>query len=187
VKKGVPLKRILLLGGILVAVLVGFIAWPYLRQAASGLPAEVEFIEVGPTGQHVGGDIDYDQDLGTPPAGGPHNPDWQNCGFYDETVRDENAVHSLEHGAVWITYQPDVPQDELERLSDLTQSNSFVLVSPYPDQDAPAVATAWGIQQRLGSAEDPELEQFIKIYGQDPGSAPLGEHSSCTGGVGQPQ
>jgi hypothetical protein len=63
----------LLLGGILVAVLVGFIAWIYLRQAASGLPAEVEYIEVGPT-EHVGGNIDYDQDLGTPPAGDRTTP-----------------------------------------------------------------------------------------------------------------
>ncbi len=58
-------RGVLLLGSILVAVLLGFVAWPYLQQAASGLPAEVEFIEVGPTGQHVGGNIDYDQDLST--------------------------------------------------------------------------------------------------------------------------
>jgi hypothetical protein len=180
-------RGVFLLGGILVAVLVGFVAWTYSRQAASGLPAEVDVIEVGPTGQHVGGNIGYDQNLGTPPAGGAHNPDWQNCGFYDEPVRAENAVHSLEHGAAWITYQPDLPQDEIERLSDLTQSNSYVLVSPYPDQEAPVVATAWGIQQRLGSAEDAELKRFIKIYGQNPRSAPPGEHSSCTGGIGQPQ
>jgi hypothetical protein len=104
------MERIVLLGGILVAVLVSLVAWCFLRQAASGLPAEAEFIDVGPTSLHVGGNIDYDQDLGIPPAGGPHNPSWQNCGFYDELVRDENAVHSLEHGAVWITYQPDLPQ-----------------------------------------------------------------------------
>jgi hypothetical protein len=182
VKEAARVKRILLLGSLLVAVLVGFVGWAYLRQAASGLPAEVEYIEMG-SSEHVRGNIDYSQDLGTPPAGGPHNPVWQNCGFYDEPVRDEKAVHSLEHGAVWITYQPDLPKDELERLSDLTQSNSRVLVSSFPDQDAPVVATAWGLQQRLRSAEDPELEQFIELYAQNPG----GGHSSCTGGVGQPQ
>jgi hypothetical protein len=42
------------LGGILFAILVAFVAWPSLRQAASGLPAEVESLDVGPTGQHVG-------------------------------------------------------------------------------------------------------------------------------------
>ncbi len=144
---------------------------------------DVKTYDVGPGGRHTDGDVDYAQ---TPPVGGEHNPVWQNCGFYEEPVRDENAVHSLEHGAVWITYQPDIPQDEIELLRDLAQSNSYILVSPYPDQDAPVVVTAWGIQQRLWSAEDPELEQFIKIYGQDPKSAPAGGHSSCTGGIGQP-
>ena len=92
--------------------------------------AGVKDIDVGPTGIHILGDVDYDQ---TPPAGGQHHDVWQNCGFYDEPVRDENAVHSLEHGAVWITYQPDLPQEQIEKLSDLAQSNRFVLVSPYPD------------------------------------------------------
>ncbi len=79
-----------------------------MRQTASGLPAEVEFIDVGPTDQHVGGNIDYDQDSVTPPAGGPHNPNWQNRGFYDEPVCNENAVRSLEHVAIQIAYQPDL-------------------------------------------------------------------------------
>jgi uncharacterized protein DUF3105 len=100
-------------------------------------PAGVENIDVGPAGYHIIGNWDYDKSLGTPPAGGPHNDVWQNCGFYDEPVRDENAVHSLEHGAVWITYLPDLPQDEIEVLRDLAESNGFVLVSPYPDQVSP--------------------------------------------------
>ncbi len=45
------------------------------------------------------------------PVGGDHGPVLQNCGFYEEPVRNENAVHSLEHGAVWITYRPDLPVD----------------------------------------------------------------------------
>ena len=71
---------------VLDAVPVGLVAWSYLRKAASELRAELEFMDVGPTGQHVGGSIDYDQDLGTPPAGGPHNPSLQNRGFYDESL-----------------------------------------------------------------------------------------------------
>jgi hypothetical protein len=119
----------LFLGGILVAVLMGFVAAVYSREDASGPLAEVKDIDVGPTGLHDVRNIDYAQ---TPPAGGPHNPVWQNCGFYDEPVRDENAVHSLEHGAVWITYQPDLPQEQIGKLRDLAQSNRFVLISPYP-------------------------------------------------------
>ena len=52
---------------------------------------------------HTKEPVDYPQ---TPPVGGPHNPIWQNCGFYSKPVRNEHAVHSMEHGAVWITYSP---------------------------------------------------------------------------------
>jgi hypothetical protein len=125
--------------------------------------------------------VDYAQ---TPPAGGAHNDVWQNCGFYDEPITDEVAVHSLEHGAVWITYTPDVPQDEIERLRDLSEGNDFVLVSPYPDQGSPLVATAWGKQLSLESAEDPGLERFINAYTQGPQTPEPG--ALCTGGVGDP-
>ena len=158
-------------------------------------PAGVENIDVGPAGYHVVGNVDYEQDLGTPPAGGPHNDVWQNCGFYDDPVRDENAVHSLEHGAVWITYLPDLPQDEIEVLRALAEINGYVLVSPYPDQNSPVVATAWGKQLSLERAEDPALEQFVGAYSHNPkapGPASAtatagGGHDTCTGGTGRPQ
>src|SRR5215212_3432936 len=53
---------------------------------------------------HVDGPVEYPQ---TPPVGGNHSPVWQNCHYYDTSVPNERAVHSLEHGAVWITYSPD--------------------------------------------------------------------------------
>ena len=177
-------RGVLLLGGTLIAVLVGFVAAACSREDASKPLADVKDIDVGPPNQHRIGDLDYDQ---SPPAGGPHNPIWQNCGFYDERVRDENAVHSLEHGAVWITYQPDLPQKEIERLRDLAQNNSLVLASPYPDQNSPVVATAWGKQLTLESSEDSDLERFIRKYSEGPQTPDIGLGAGCSGGLGQPQ
>ena len=58
--------------------------------------------------QHVTTAVDYTE---SPPVGGPHAPppDWADCTgtVYTVDIRHENAVHSLEHGAVWITYNPD--------------------------------------------------------------------------------
>ncbi len=171
--------------GLIAAVfLAGFAALVILdvrQKAASGSPGGVQTYDVGPAGQHTEGDVDYAQD---PPAGGEHNLVWQNCGFYEEPVRDENAVHSLEHGAVWITYSPDLPQDEVERLRDLALSEDYVLVSPYPGLDSPVVASAWGKQLRLESAEDPALEQFIGAYRQGPQTPEPG--AACSGGIGNP-
>jgi hypothetical protein len=146
----------------------------------------VETYDVGPANMHTEGDVDYAQ---SPPVGGEHNPIWQNCGFCEEPVRSETAVHSLEHGAVWITYSPDLPQDEIDRLRDLVgtvaQSEDHVLVSPYPGLDSPLVASAWGKQLRLQSASAYDLERFIRTYSE---SAPAPDPGvPCTGGVGRPE
>jgi hypothetical protein len=146
------------------------------------LPEGVQTYDVGPAGVHAEENVDYAQN---PPAGGAHNPAWQNCGFYAEPVRNETAVHSLEHGAVWITYRSDLPQDEIERLRDLTQHNDYMLVSPYPDLDSPVMASAWGKQLSLEGADDPDLERFINAYSQGPQTPEPG--APCTHGVGQPQ
>jgi Protein of unknown function (DUF3105) len=178
-------RRVYIIIGLIAAVFIaGFAALVIVdarQKAASSPPDGVKSYDVGPAGDHTEGDIDYPQ---TPPAGGAHNPVWQNCGFYEEPVRDENAVHSLEHGAVWITYLPSIPQDEIERLRDLSEGNDFVLVSAKPDQDSPVVATAWGKQLTLESAEDPNLERFINAYSQGPQTPEPG--APCTGGIGAP-
>ena len=182
-----------LIAALFIAGFVALVVVDARQKAGSVPPGGVETYDVGPAGQHTEGIVDYPQ---SPPVGGEHNPIWQNCGFYEEPVRNENAVHSLEHGAVWITYLPDLPQEEIERLSDLAKSNSFVLVSPYSDQDSPVVATAWGKQLSLESAEDPDLERFVGAYShspQAPGPASAtataggGGHDTCSGGTGRPQ
>ena len=144
-------------------------------------PEGVKTYDVGPAGQHTEGEVDYEQ---SPPAGGKHNPVWQNCGYYAEPVRDENAIHSLEHGAVWITYSPDLSEDEVERLRDIAESQTYILVSPYEGLPSPVVASAWGKQLSLESAEDPDLERFIGAYRQGPQTPEPG--AVCTGGIGRP-
>lgn len=119
-----------------------------------------------------------------PPVGGRHAPTWQNCGYYDRPIQNETAVHSLEHGAVWITYRPDLPPDQIDRLKRLAQDQTHILVSPYEGLPAPVGASAWNRQLLLDSANDVRLDQFIRSFrvGQnapEPGAA-------CSRGVGEP-
>jgi hypothetical protein len=125
-------------------------------------------------------DIDYEQ---VPPVGGPHDPDWLACGAFDEPVRDENAVHDLEHGTVWITYDPDLPAGDVAALVGALPDDG--ILSPYPDLPAPVVVTVWGVQLRLTGADDPRLPAFIEEYG-DGGTAPE-PMASCEGGTADPQ
>jgi hypothetical protein len=130
---------------------------------------------------HVSGTVDYEQ---IPPVGGPHNPIWQNCGIYDQPVPNEQAVHSLEHGAAWITYQPDLPDDAVALLRDLVRGKAHVLLSPYEGLPAPVVASAWGVQLKLDGADDPRLPAFIAQFANGPQTPEPG--APCSGGTGSP-
>ncbi|MCU1587300.1 MAG: hypothetical protein JWN31_793 [Frankiales bacterium] len=99
----------------------------------------------------------------SPPVGGPHIDRWLACGVYTEDLPNENAVHSLEHGGVWITYQPGY--QAIGPLEAATRLNpEYVLVSPYKGQDSPVIVTAWGLQLKLQSSEDPRLVAFVERY-----------------------
>lgn len=110
------------------------------------------------TRDHVTGTVDYAQ---IPPAGGNHDGTWLTCGTYDAPVRSENAVHDLEHGAVWVTYRPDLPTEQVAVLQKLARSQTYVTLSPFPGLPAPVVATSWGKQLQLTGVGDTRLPAFI--------------------------
>jgi Protein of unknown function (DUF3105) len=128
------------------------------------------------------GPISYVQ---SPPAGGKHSPQWQNCGIYNAPVPNETAVHALAHGAVWVTYRSDVSIRDIAALERLARNRGYMLVSPYPEQAQPIVATAWGVQLRLDDPEDYRLKLFVSRYRQGPQAPEPGQ--PCTGGVGEPR
>lgn len=142
-------------------------------------PEGVEPIEVS-TRSHVEGDVEYET---LPGVGGDHAGVWVNCGFYPEPQVEEQAVHSLEHGAVWIGYRPDLPAEQVERLQALG-SQPYTLVSPVDGLAADVVASAWGARLELDSVDDPRLGQFLEFFRQGPQTPEPG--APCTGGVGAP-
>jgi len=148
------------------------------RKPSVDLSAVQSFTE---SRNHVQGTVTYPQ---TPPAGGDHNPVWLNCGIYTSPVPNENAVHDLEHGAVWITYQPTLSKSDVSKLTNLVKGQTYLLLSPYPNLPAPVVASAWGKQLRLTGASDPRLAAFVKKYKEGAQTPEPG--SPCTGGVGTP-
>jgi hypothetical protein len=144
---------------IAVVAIVGFFLFNR-QQASMAVPEGIkDFAYQG--AQHSEDPVEYTEH---PPVGGVHNPVWQNCGYYAVPVPNENAVHSLEHGAIWITYQPDLPADQVQKLQELAEAQSHILVSPMDDLPSPVVASAWNHQLELQSANDPELEAFIRLY-----------------------
>ena len=124
-------------------------------------------------------DVTYPQD---PPAGGPHAPVWLACGTYDEPVRDENVVHDLEHGTVWITHDPDLSDDDVAALVDQLPENG--ILSPREGLSSRVVVTVWGAQLRLDGADDQRLGLFLEEYGDGHTAPEFG--ASCEGGTPDP-
>jgi hypothetical protein len=120
----------------------------------------------------------------TPPVGGDHAPSWQNCGFYGTPIYKEAAVHSMEHGAVWITFRADLPADQVDQIQAYAQQ-PFTLASPWDPADgelpAPIVLSAWGAQVALESLPAPEADQFLTTYRQSLDAPEPG--APCTGGI----
>jgi hypothetical protein len=170
-------RNALLLRGALVIALLGAAAVAYRLYTQRHLLDAVTTATYS-AGLHVAGPIDYKE---RPPVGGQHNVVWQNCGIYDMPIHSEHAVHSLEHGAVWITYRPDLPPDQLQILKS-TASDDFMLLSPFPGLASPVVASAWNHQIRLDSAADSRLRPFIDRYKNNPATTPeFG--APCAGGT----
>ena len=157
-------------------------------QAAASEPIEGEEVVEVPSASHVTQDIPYEtadaaaEGQLLPPLGGDHDPVVQNCGFYAEPVRSENAVHSLEHGAVWLTYRPGLDDAQVAALQGLAQENPYLLVSPFDQLASDVVATAWGVQLELDSVQDERLAPFLQRYLQGEQTPEPG--APCDGGVG---
>ncbi|MGI8540137.1 MAG: DUF3105 domain-containing protein [Rubrobacteraceae bacterium] len=119
----------------------------------------------------------------SPATNGDHDPFWWNCGYYDEPIDEAKAVHSLDHGVVWITYSPDLPAEDVETLREYG-AEEYVIVSPYPEQNATVTATSWRIQLEFDEADDPRLRQFVDDFRVSE-IAPLAGNG-CTKGSGEP-
>ncbi|MFM9591264.1 DUF3105 domain-containing protein [Streptomyces scabiei] len=132
------------------------------------------------TQNHVTKSVKYPME---PPVGGDHNPVWQNCNgdVYDKAIKNENAVHSLEHGAVWVTYNGKASEADVKALAEKVKKTPYTLMSPVEDQKDPIMLSAWGHQRTVTGAKDPDVATFFESYVQgkqtpEPGAA-------CTNGI----
>ena len=184
-------QRIGLIGGITGGVLVLALVITFVIVGSTPKPdpssIEIEGLKTFGTltATHVATAVDYEADYGmNPPAGGNHNAAWLNCGVYDQPQQNENAVHALEHGAVWITYDPDALSDAQVSTLRSEAPSTYSIVSPYPGLPAPVVISAWSAQVQLDGVDDPRLETFIQKYWKS-ASAPE-PTAPCTGALDGP-
>lgn len=180
--------------GLLAAGIIGWGGWAVYQNGrswedkANSISGIVDYRKTDPnmlSRNHKAGTLTYKV---TPPVGGDHNPTWERCqgDVYDAQIPSENAVHSLEHGAVWITYRPDLPKDQVDKLASKVRGKDFLLMSPFPGLDKPISLQAWGYQLKVDNANDGRIDDFISALrenaSQEPGAVcSAGNYTTGTG------
>ncbi|MCW2713770.1 MAG: hypothetical protein JWN88_817 [Frankiales bacterium] len=171
---------------VLALALIGIVAYAAMNQG-SGIPgnisdpdSSIEGVQVADAAAlgrtHVNGPVTYPT---LPPSGGDHNAVPQQCAVYTEPIAPERAVHSLEHGAVWITYQPSLPKEQVEQLADKAQGDPYMLMSPVAEQASPIVLTSWGRSLQVQTAGDDRVDDFVSAYRNGPATPERG--AACVG------
>ena len=191
VKPGLPWGNIAL-GGIVAIValsIIGYGVWyswdaskPFGERRSQQIDGVVNYRAKDVkwlTQNHVTGKVKYQT---SPPVGGNHNGSWENCNgdVYAKQIPSEHAVHSLEHGAVWVTYNPNLPQAQIDELASKVKGKDYMLMSPYPGLDKPISLQAWGFQLKVDNADDKRVDEFINQFRVN---ASVESGASCSNGV----
>ncbi|MFE4634148.1 DUF3105 domain-containing protein [Streptomyces sp. NPDC056773] len=174
----------------IVTALIGFGAWVMIDQqnkkeaeeAARKAPVAGEQTwdakKLG--NKHVETPVKYEM---TPPVGGDHHPRWMNCNgdVYKEPLPEVNAVHSMEHGAVWVTYNEKADPADVEKLAATVGKTPYTLMSPVKEQAGTIMLSAWGKQLTVDKADDARVASFLTKYVQGPQTPEPG--AACTNGL----
>lgn len=160
------MKNIIIITIVTILLFVGGVWWSNSlknQQLAEGIEGIEQYTRTDRT--HVQDEVAYEE---TPPVGGRHANVWVACNgnIYEEPIIKEQAVHALEHGAVWITYHKSLEESQIDALKSKVRGYTFM--SPLDEQTAPIVLTAWGNQLSLQSADDPRIDQFLRKFRQGP-------------------
>jgi hypothetical protein len=144
---------------------------PYLNELADAKKITGITFRQEPNRNHLAGVLPYDA---SPPVGGNHSPVWADCSgtVYPSAIANENAVHALEHGAVWITYKPGLAKDQLAKLQGMVQGIDRMLISPYPGLKTNISLQSWGYQLFVDNASDSRIQQFVDTLRLNPKTTP---------------
>jgi hypothetical protein len=172
------------LSAVLALVLVGIIGYAVANTGSGVFDPDEDFGDRLARGEdlardHVAGQVAYEDFPARPPLGGEHNALPQQCGVYDAQIPAEHALHSLEHGAAWITYDPDLPDDQVADLAGRVENSQQRMMSPLPGQESPIVVTAWARQVEAESADDPLVGRFLDRFTNGPLTPERG--AACVG------
>lgn len=117
--------------------------------------------------------IDYNSN---PPAAGEHYATTAHSGIYDKAPADGNLVHSLEHGAVILWYEANLPQADVKKLENIYYSSSGIkkIMTPRENLNVSVALSSWGRVLKLATIDEKQIKDFFEINrDRGPETAPI--------------
>lgn len=100
-----------------------------------------------------------------PPTSGWHTVEPAPWGVYSEQLPDEQLIHNLEHGGIWLSYQDPTNQSIINDLLDIaSRYPSHIIVEPRPENDSPVAVAAWGKLLTMDTVNKDIIYAFIRRY-----------------------
>ena len=119
----------------------------------------------------------------SPPSSGPHWPNPAKNGVYDDPLPDEQVIHNMEHGHVWLAYRPNksgspseegspeanlkpgVSEEEISKLKELVNDDDWkVIMTPRAKNETKIALVAWGRVLKMDEVDYNKIEDFIRTY-----------------------
>src|SRR5690606_32196357 len=103
-----------------------------------------------------------------PPTSGAH-ANALAWGAYEAEVPDDQSLHNLEHGRIYLSYQPDIPTDQIEKLLQLpiapSSNKNFqppkIVLAPRSANKSPIILSSWLRSETLTEFDQQKIENYV--------------------------
>ncbi len=138
--------------------------WLYSGITQQPPPKPGQFFEAQ-SRDHIASDISHPEYNSNPPTGGWHYNQPAQTGIYDIELPDEKLVHNLEHGHIWISYHPDLPKGEIEKLADITSNYGLrIIMTMRAKNDSLIAMAAWQHLLKLDTVDEKAIREFVAAH-----------------------
>lgn len=161
--RGRMIKRIIIWLAVVAAI--GYATYwiiDYSRKAEGDKPGEA-IPDQGAL--HIAIGQEHEPYNSNPPTSGPHYAAPAKWGIYDTPLPDEQLIHNLEHGGIWISYRDAGDAELIAKLKDIAEDYTIkVIMAPRPENDSPMALAAWTRLLKLDTFDEKQIKAFIKAF-----------------------
>ena len=160
-------RRQIVIGGAIAAVVIAAIAFWVYRSVTAPLPGEK--LESQGNAHLTDATQPHEPYSTDPPASGPHLPTIPRPGIYTQPKVAEDLGHFMEHGGVWVLYNcPDGCPDDVQAIERLVNRaidrGRPVALAPYPSMESRYAVVAWQYLLRLDEFDRGQIDDFINRH-----------------------